>query len=602
MPDPTLTPDYPADVATSPPYAGATTEFGPEPTFVNNENKADGSPLPEDAPPAAQNTEWLELRHLLLRPEQVELSELKARFGAAEQHAQEVSQVLPQAILLRTARDKRLAKALQPTFEEALRVSIKKDPKPFLDAVTPVIGAAIRRALAEALSAMMESLTRTLDNSISVRSIKWRIESVRTGRPFAEVVLLNTLEYRVEQVFLIHRETGLLLQHAEAAGQGVIQDADMVSGMLTAIQDFVRDSFSMANTEMLKEMKVGDMTVWVEQGPQALLACAVRGQAPAELRLVLQDALDSIHLDFHDQLNNFEGDAASLDACQPYLQACLQVSYHKSAASQANTSVPTWKIGAGILAAVLLVWGFLYGLGYWRWSAYIDRLRAEPGLVVVEQSYGFFGSRVEGLRDPLAADPDALLSAAHLETSAVARYWGEYQALNPTFVEQRARRLLEPPEGVRLTVKGGVLSAQGTASAAWIEEARKLSRGLAGVKEFVYSNAEVADKALVEQSMIMFPVANATLTPENLAQVQEVANALKRLQNQRPGVYRVEIFGSADTTGTAQINAELRRQRALNVKNALITAGCTAEQFTLHDAPEEESAPNRSVSFKISGP
>ena len=148
MPDPILTPDYPADVATSPPYAGATPEPGPESTSVNDGNNADGRhaapPLPEDAPPAAQNTEWLELRHLLLRPEQNELSELKARFGVAEQHAQEVSQVLPQAILLRTARDKRLAKALQPTFEEALRVSIKKDPKPFLDAVTPVIGAAIR--------------------------------------------------------------------------------------------------------------------------------------------------------------------------------------------------------------------------------------------------------------------------------------------------------------------------------------------------------------------------------------------------------------------------------------------------------------------------
>ena len=110
--------------------------------------------------------------------------------------------------------DKRLAKALQPTFEETLRASIKKDPRPFVDAVTPVMGTAIRKAIAEALGAMMQSLNRTLDNSVSVRSLQWRLEAARTGKPFAEIVLLHTLEYRVEQVFLIHRETGLLLQHA----------------------------------------------------------------------------------------------------------------------------------------------------------------------------------------------------------------------------------------------------------------------------------------------------------------------------------------------------------------------------------------------------
>ena len=48
------------------------------------------------------------------------------------------------------------------------------------------------------------------------RSLKWRFEAWRTGRPFAEIVLLKTLVYRVDQVFLIHKETGLLLQHVVA--------------------------------------------------------------------------------------------------------------------------------------------------------------------------------------------------------------------------------------------------------------------------------------------------------------------------------------------------------------------------------------------------
>ena len=58
---------------------------------------------------------------------------------------------------------------------------------------------------------------------------------------FAEVVLKHTLVYRVEHVFLIHRHTGLLIAHA-ASQDATSQDPQLVSSMLSAIQDFVRDS------------------------------------------------------------------------------------------------------------------------------------------------------------------------------------------------------------------------------------------------------------------------------------------------------------------------------------------------------------------------
>ena len=86
-----------------------------------------------------------------------------------------------------------------------------------------------------------ESINQTLERRLSFESLKWRIEGWRTGRDFGEIVLTRSLGYRVEQVFLVHRETGLLLQHVARSDE--VLDSDMVSGMLTAIQDFVRDSF-----------------------------------------------------------------------------------------------------------------------------------------------------------------------------------------------------------------------------------------------------------------------------------------------------------------------------------------------------------------------
>ena len=111
-------------------------------------------------------------------------------------------------------------------------------------------------------------------------------------------MLRHALVYRVEQVFLIHAETGLLLAHA-ASPDLKVTDADLISGMLTAIQDFVGDSF--APTEAggaLRTFSVGEVTVMVERGPQAALAAVVRGQAPETLLPRLQDTLETVHLQF----------------------------------------------------------------------------------------------------------------------------------------------------------------------------------------------------------------------------------------------------------------------------------------------------------------
>jgi OOP family OmpA-OmpF porin len=104
--------------------------------------------------------------------------------------------------------------------------------------------------------------------AFSWKGLRWRLESLKTGKPFSEVVMLNTLVYRVEQLFLIHRQTGLVLSHL--VGEDVAsQDADMVSAMLTAIQDFVRDCFAGGQEGDLDAMQMGDYTLLVEQSPYA---------------------------------------------------------------------------------------------------------------------------------------------------------------------------------------------------------------------------------------------------------------------------------------------------------------------------------------------
>ncbi len=242
-----------------------------------------------------------QLRQLLLNPEQVKIDKLQERLDNPQLYAEDLSKVLPEAImLLSLQRQEKLTKALLPTIEEAIQLSVKQDINILANAIFPIIGPAIRKAIQVAISALIQSLNETLDHSLSPQSFKWRLEAKQTGKTFAEVVLLRTLLYRVEQVFLIHKNTGLVLQHI-VGDLVAAQDADLVSAMLRAIQDFVHDSFSTQQGDGLETLRFGELTIWIEEGSEAILAGVIRGNAPQGLRLVFQDVIEKTHSDFHPQ-------------------------------------------------------------------------------------------------------------------------------------------------------------------------------------------------------------------------------------------------------------------------------------------------------------
>src|SRR6202007_1052653 len=112
--------------------------------------------------------------------------------------------------------------------------------------------------------------------------------------------------YAVEHVFLIHHHTGLLISHV-AAEDAASQDPQLVSSMLAAIQDFVRDSFKGAEQHGVNTMQLGDLRLWWEAGPLAMLVALIRGNPPEELRETMREVLARIHEDRRQTLETFNG-------------------------------------------------------------------------------------------------------------------------------------------------------------------------------------------------------------------------------------------------------------------------------------------------------
>jgi outer membrane protein OmpA-like peptidoglycan-associated protein len=519
------------------------------------------------------------LRQLFLAKEQAKISELETQVNNLQSQlnsippasAQEVSNVLPAAIKQSSKANNKLSRSTLPVVEENIRQSVKENPQVLAEALFPAIGPAIRRAIAEALSTMIQSMNQSIEHSFSPQSLKWRIEAMQTGKPFAEIVLLKTLLYRVEQIFLIHRETGLLLQHV-TANANAEQDADMVSAMLTAIQDFVEDSFTNSPEAMLDTLQVGELAVWIERSGNLLFAAVIRGNAPLTLREEFKNAVEQIEIEHETDFDNFKGDSQSFDRSRPILEECLKFQTGDKTNKKKSLFSPFNLIGAALLLAICVV-GFFLIRDYWRWSSYVSDLKSKPGIVVTDSYHGWFTSSIQGLRDPLAVNPNEIINDYNLNAENIESTWEDYQSSNTELVLARAKKVLNPPETISLTFEKGTLTANGTATDDWFQKAKQLSSVLTGVNEFKTNQSGLSDlQAKIENQTLNFNCGTADLLENQTQNINEIGEGLQKLSNlakEEKKVLHVEIQGHSDTSGTGEINAKISQIRAEKVESVL---------------------------------
>ncbi len=500
-----------------------------------------------------------ELRKILIQPE-------------------EVGEVLPAALKRRAQKDNQLSEATLPLVEENIRQSAQRNPRILAEAIFPIIGPAIRKAIAEALSQMVQSLNQTLENSLSPRGLRWRLEAMQTGKPFAEIVMLNSLLYRVEQVFLIHKKTGILLQHV-SLNAAETQDSEMVSAMLTAIQDFVHDSFQTSEDATLDALRVKDFSIWIENSPDAILAAVIRGNAPLNLREIFLEAIEQIQFEQEGDLVKFQGDTAIFEDTKPVLQECLQMQLGENDKSGSKIFTP-FNILASVLIGLLLIGGFFYARDYRRWSGFVSHLKAEPGFVVTDAERGWFKHSIAGLRDDLAVNPQDILREYNLDTEDVAQNWKPFQDANPKFVVQRAEKMLNSPSTVTFTFENGILTAEGSAAPDWYPEAKKIAVALTGVNEFRIGFSTL--KAEIESKNIAFNCGTTDFAEnqdETLNRLIKDFENLSGLAKSSQKNFRIEIEGHADATGTDEVNAEISQARADKILAAFFAKSENLKQY-----------------------
>lgn len=251
---------------------------------------------PSGAPPAGDDPPIEALRSILFDP-------YRERIAALEQELEDVGQRI-------TGKDALVA-TISPIMGDAIRRQIRDSREEMIEALYPIIGQLVVRAVTEAVRDLARAVDAQVRRSLDLRSLWWRIRARLGGVSSAEASLRAALPFEVREIFFVHRETGLLLWHI-SRDPDARQDSDLVGSMLTAIRDFVQDAFGRGREGQLEEIEYGEQRILIEASRHAYLAVVVDGVEPPGFRAEMRERIIQLEHRFGDLLSQYEGDSSLL--------------------------------------------------------------------------------------------------------------------------------------------------------------------------------------------------------------------------------------------------------------------------------------------------
>ncbi|MEM6445991.1 MAG: OmpA family protein [Cyanobacteria bacterium P01_D01_bin.123] len=530
----------------------------------------------------------------------------EARYSA-EALAQAIAPIVAEALSERIGQSpEELGRAIAPEMATALREQVRLEPDAIANAIAPEMGKAIKdqivmerdamvdalypvigSTIAKYLAATLENINRKLEEALSVEGVKRKIRARLQGISEAELLLRESVPFFVQNVFLIHKNSGLVIAEAQQA-EGPMLESDMIAGMLTAIRSFVNEYIAQSgDMSELDDIKYGNSEVMLEVAGYCYLAVVVQGQPPQAFARDVSRTLSHIIQTYGDAIEAFTGDLdevpsdvkASLDQlCDRYTPALNEP---ESVPIQRGRSALT--IGVTALAIVLLLWGTGSWLSHRLEMAAERALFSNPELSV----YRLEADAQRGLFHPhgtltlTGRVPDAYLqqkaaSVASTVVSARARIANEILAVetptNPVLTAaevERVTAVLNRQDSVDIstTLDAGRVTARGTVEK--VADADAIAATLAAIPG-VRSVTNVTMLTPLTLPTRIYFKANSAQIPATL--LNSKLEPVRAFLEQYPDT-RLRIIGHSDTSGVPQTNQLLALRRAQTVKYALELIG-----------------------------
>lgn len=337
----------------------------------------------------SQRLDALALDHNLSSAElKDELTALVGRVGSNEQLTNSVAEIIDEA--LRRAevnKHTELSLSIAPLVVTTIKAELKNSQDEMVEALYPITGRLVKSYVASAIKDLADDMNRRLEQN----PVMLRLQSLTTGKSVGELALASTQDFRVLELFLIRRGSGELVAHwpQEAGGR-----EHLMSGVLAAVNAFANEALA-ADEASLRQIDLGEETVYLRGSQLYLLAAKCQGSAPKYIEQTLDDAfLATIEkkLDFDDNGGSPETDNRKLIAD---LGTDVQTRVEERKRVARKSSGRPLKVLATLILLPLL--------GWMTWRLYDDfansRTReAAAGVISADAGMQGYPARLEAMR------------------------------------------------------------------------------------------------------------------------------------------------------------------------------------------------------------
>lgn len=121
----------------------------------------------------------------------------------------------------------------------------------------------------------------------------------------------------IDEIFLINNAS-IPMVHVSRKGRTLGEQ--IIGSMLSAVQDFVKDSFGdKSKVSALDRLDYGTKKILIEHGAYTFIACVIEGEVHNNLRVELRNAVKHIENAYYDVISAWDGDLSKVEDIRRYL-------------------------------------------------------------------------------------------------------------------------------------------------------------------------------------------------------------------------------------------------------------------------------------------